>query len=398
MSATPEIFLNQKKARNFSGHHPWIMSHSVIEPTIPLEAGTVVELVTPQGKWIARGVYNPASRIRVRLYQWQQNLQLDAQWVAKNLASAVAMRRLRVDCTDSRQAVRLVNSEGDGLSGLIIDKFGDVIVVQFTSLAMYQWKDAIVAFLEQELTPGSIILRVDEKTAANEGMPQLNEVAMGTPPDGGIEIEEHAVKLSIDLASGQKTGYYLDQRDNRLQAARWISSGAMLDVCCYNGGFSLAALKHGSPDSVRAVDSSVAALENVKQHAQLNGFAEIETVKADCFDYLEQVAKSEERFQTVVLDPPRMAGNRNQVPAALRAYHRLNLSAVNALAPGGVLVTCSCSGRVSRADFTGMLASVSKRTRRPIQIIQMLGADFDHPVGANCPETEYLKCFICRVG
>lgn len=398
MNANPEIYLNQKKARNFTGHHPWIMSHSVVQPTIGLEAGTIVELVTPQGKWIARGIYNPASRIRVRLYQWQQDQTLDASWVSKQLSAAIALRQMRVNLSDNRLAVRVVNSEGDGLSGLIIDKFGSHIVVQFTSLAMYHWKDVIVDFLNEQLSPSEILLRIDEKTASNEGLEQLDTTASGSPVSAGFEVEENGIKLAIDLQSGQKTGYYLDQRKNRVAAANWIRGGAMLDVCSYHGGFTLAALRHGSPDSVRAVDSSAVALEKVQQNAQLNGFESIETVKADCFDYLEQVASSEERFQTIVLDPPRMAGNRNQVPAALRAYHRLNLSAVNSLLPGGILVTCSCSGRVSRADLAGMLASVSKRTRRSIQIIEMLGADFDHPINVNCPETEYLKCFICRVG
>ncbi len=398
MNANPEIYLNQKKARNFTGHHPWIMSHSVVQPTIGLEAGTIVELVTPQGKWIARGIYNPASRIRVRLYQWQQDQTLDASWVSKQLSAAIALRQMRVNLSDNRLAVRVVNSEGDGLSGLIIDKFGSHIVVQFTSLAMYHWKDVIVDFLNEQLSPSEILLRIDEKTASNEGLEQLDTTASGSPVSAGFEVEENGIKLAIDLQSGQKTGYYLDQRKNRVAAANWIRGGAMLDVCSYHGGFTLAALRHGSPDSVRAVDSSAVALEKVQQNAQLNGFENIETVKADCFDYLEQVASSEERFQTIVLDPPRMAGNRNQVPAALRAYHRLNLSAVNSLLPGGILVTCSCSGRVSRADLAGMLASVSKRTRRSIQIIEMLGADFDHPINVNCPETEYLKCFICRVG
>ncbi|GAB5403447.1 MAG: class I SAM-dependent methyltransferase [Aureliella sp.] len=398
MNANPEIYLNQKKARNFTGHHPWILSHSVIQPTIELQAGTIVELVTPQGKWIARGIYNPASRIRVRLYQWQQDEQLDAAWVQKQLSSAVSLRRIQADLSDERLAVRLVNSEGDGLSGLIVDKFGSHVVVQFTSLAMFKWKDAIVDCLNEQLAPSEISLRIDEKTASNEGLEQLDTTSSGSPLPDEIEVEENGIKLAIELQSGQKTGYYLDQRKNRLAAAKWIRDGAMLDVCSYHGGFTLAALRHGSPDSVRAVDSSAVALERLQKNAQLNGFENIDTVKADCFDYLEQLAKSEERFQTIVLDPPRMAGNRNQVPAALRAYHRLNLSAVNSILPGGILVTCSCSGRVSRADFSGMLGSVSKRTRRPIQIVEMLGADFDHPVSVNCPETEYLKCFICRVG
>lgn len=398
MNTYPQLYLNPKKARFFTGHHPWVLSHSVIEPTLKLEPGAIVELVTPTGQWIGRGVYNPSSRIRVRLYQWESDKDLDEAWILGKLASAVAMRKSWMAAHGELAATRLVNSEGDGLSGLIVDQFGPYIVVQVTALAMMQWLEPILDWISSELSPTALILRVDEKTASNEGLSIRDEAVRGQAPVEGFEIEENGVKLNIELSKSQKTGYYLDQRSNRLRAAKWIQSGPMLDVCTYLGGFSLAACRWGKPESVRAVDSSAAALEKAQQNASLNGFDQIEFVKADCFDYLDKISKAGEKFQSIVLDPPRMAGNRNQLPAALRAYHRLNLSAVNALNPDGILITCSCSGRVSRTDFTGMLASVARRTRRPIQLLETMGADFDHPVSVGCPESEYLKCYICRVG
>ena len=394
----PQLFLNVKKARNFKGYHPWVMDRSVIEPAAGLEPGETVELLFPEGRWIGRGVYNPASRIRVRLYQWDQAQELGAEWVQSQLARAVALRDMRQSRQGKLDAVRLVNSEGDGLSGLVVDRFGEFVVVQVTALAMQPWLPQITQWLAEHMQPRGILLRMDQRTAASEAMEYREETLWGEAPAGPIEIVEHDVRLKLDLLSAQKTGYYLDQRANRLRAAQWTGPGALLDVCCYLGGFSLTAARCAQPSSITAVDSSARALEQAANNARDNGLTNIEFVQADCFDYLEQLRTEKKQFQTVVLDPPRMASNRAQVTAALRAYYRLNLSAVNLLESGGTLITCSCSGRVERSDFAGMLASVARRTGRAVQIVETFGADFDHPVDANCPETEYLKCFICRVG
>lgn len=393
----PQLFLNVKKARSFKGYHPWVMDRSVIEPSAPLSAGETVELLFPDGRWIGRGVYNPHSRIRVRLYQWDAAAELDATWCQSQLARAVALRTARAAVHGQLSAVRLVNSEGDGLSGLVVDRFGEFLVVQITSQAMLNWLQPITEWLAVQLQPKGILLRMDPRTSSSEGMEPREEVLWGESPSGPIEIVEHDVRLKIDLLSGQKTGYYLDQRANRLRAAQWVAEGPLLDVCCYLGGFSLTAARWGKATRIMAVDSSIRALEQADENAKLNGFHNIDFVQADCFDFLEHLSQEKQQFQTVVLDPPRMASNRAQVTAALRAYYRLNLSAVNVLQPGGILVTCSCSGRVERSDFVGMLASVARRAGRSVQIVEAFGADFDHPIDVNCPETEYLKCCVCRV-
>jgi 23S rRNA (cytosine1962-C5)-methyltransferase len=397
MSDYPQIFFDSKKSRNFTGFHPWVREHSLIEPAAKLPSGQIVELMSPGGGWVGRGIYNPTSRIRVRLYQWDRQQELDEAWCMSQLERAVQLRETWAVRNTPLHAVRLVNSEGDGLSGLIVDRFGEYLVIQVTALAMLPWLDAIATWLNSRIQPKGIFVQIEAKTAKHEGMEPRDELLLGVAPEGPIECSEHGVRLQIDLVSGQKTGYYLDQRDNRRRAAQWMGEGDVLDVCTYLGGFALAACRAGFSDKVVAVDSSALALEHAAANARLNEFSNIEFVKADCFDYLEKLVQEKRRFQTVVLDPPRMASSHGQLGAALRAYHRLNLSAVNLLEPGGILVTCSCSGRVGRGDFTGMLAAVSKRTRRPLQIIEQLGADFDHPIDVNCPESEYLKCFICRV-
>ncbi len=395
MKNYPQLFLNTRKAGSFLGQHPWVLEKSVVDPTVPLEPGTIVDLMHPKGHWIGRGVYNPLSRIRVRLYQWDQSSELDEAWLRGQLDQAVQMRDLWQQTHGGLDAVRLVNSEGDGLSGLVIDRFQTYIVVQFSAIAMQRWSNVIVDWLQQRFHPSAIFLRTDQKTAANEGTEDRDEV-IGTLPEQPIEMTECGVRIQLDLASGQKTGYYLDQRANRVRAAHWVQSGAMLDVCSYLGGFSLAACRWGKPTSVLALDSSKRALEQAQINARLNGFDQIRFEQADCFERLGQMQQSGERFQTIVLDPPRMASNRGNVAAALRAYHRLNSLALELLLPGGILITCSCSGRVSREEFAGVLAAVASRQRRSVQIIESLGADFDHPIATNCPESEYLKCFICR--
>lgn len=395
MKNYPQLFLNTRKAGSFLGQHPWVLEKSIIEPTVPLEPGIIVDLMHPKGNWIGRGVYNPLSRIRVRLYQWEQTADLDEAWLRGQLENAVAMRDTWQSVHGSLDAVRLINSEGDGLSGLIVDKFLNYLVVQSSSVAMQRWSKVITDWLQERFQPAAIFVRTDQKTAANEGTEDRDEV-IGVVPEQPIELNECGVRIQLDLASGQKTGYYLDQRANRKRAAQWVQPGPMLDVCSYLGGFSLAACRWGKPTSVLALDSSKRALEQAETNAKLNDFSQIRFEQADCFERLGQMQQSGEKFQTIVLDPPRMASNRGNVAAALRAYHRLNSLALELLLPGGILVTCSCSGRVSRDEFAGVLAAVASRQRRSVQIIESLGADFDHPIATNCPESEYLKCFICR--
>lgn len=395
MKSYPQLFLNTTKTGSFQGQHPWVLERSVIEPTAPLEPGCIVDLVHPKGHLIGRGVYNPQSRIRVRLYQWSPTVDLDHTWLFQQLEYAVAMREAWMRSHQPLDAVRLVNSEGDGLSGLVVDKFGPYVVIQCSSLLMHQWSDAIAHWFQTRYSPAAIALRNDAKTTASEGLSERDDW-LGKAPTEPIELSDNGVRIRLGLAHGQKTGYYLDQRANRLLAARWVQAGPMLDVCTYLGGFSLAACRWGQPTSVLAIDSSQRALDQASANAALNGFKQIAFEQADCFDRLHALVQAGEHFQTIMLDPPRMASNRGNVAAALRAYHRLNSLAFQLLSPGGILVTCSCSGRVGRADFLGVVAAAAAQQKRSVQILANLGADFDHPVAANCPETEYLKCLICR--
>ncbi len=244
-----------------------------------------------------------------------------------------------------------------------------------------------------------IVLRIDDKTAQTEGMEACHRVLYGEIPSVPIEIEENGIRWTVDLNEGQKTGYYLDQRENRREAAQWVPEGGrVLDVCCYVGGFALTIAKWSRASEIVAVDTSERAIEAARGHAQLNGLEDrVQWEANDFYRTLEQRAERGERFDTIILDPPKMAGSRMQIDAALRAYHRLNYMATKLLVPGGILITCSCSGRVTRTDFHQMLLGVSKRSGREIQVLAQRGAAVDHPSCVTCPETDYLKCFICRV-
>ncbi len=228
-------------------------------------------------------------------------------------------------------------------------------------------------------------------------MPHEEGRHWGDLPDAPVFIEEHGLSYGVDLREGHKTGFYLDQRDNRLAVANYARGRRMLDMFCYSGGFALNAIKHGAT-GVLCVDSSEKALALAQANAQLNGTTTLHFHQGDGFKTLQDLVDSREKFGLVVLDPPKFARSRAAVDDALMAYHRINRLAVNLLEPGGILATCSCSGHVLREDFLHMLAGVAQRSNREIQVLEQRGAAADHPVSATCLEGEYLKCFICRVG
>jgi len=363
-----------------------------------VKIGEQVDLISGDGKWIGRGLYNPNSRIRVRLYTWDEKEYIDSALLVQRIDRAIGLRS-RFSSGSPLEAFRVIFSEADQLSGLVVDKYGDHLVIQMTSASLVQFQEAIVERLYHHYRPLSVSLQIDERTAASEGMEAKHLFLIGHAPEEPVLIDENGLKWNVDLVGGQKTGYYLDQRDNRLAAARWTQDHArVLDICCYVGGFSLTIAKHRPNASITAVDSSDKALQKAAEHAKLNGLEDrVVWEHSDFFDALSNRVDANERYDTIVLDPPRLAGHRDHIQRALSAYHRLNFLAVRLLNPGGTLVTCSCSGRVSREEFRDMLRGVSQRTRREIQIVEERSASPDHPVCLSCPETDYLKCIVARV-
>jgi len=392
----PQVILKPRKARPFYGRHPWVLYSAVDRVKGSPADGDVVDLMSDKGKFIARGAFNGRSRIRVRLYTWRAEETLDEAFWRRRVESAVRLRAA-LGYDDPQGAARLVFSEGDGLSGLIVDRYAGYLVVQVTALAMAVRLPQIVAVLADLVRPQGIMVRTDQAVSRAEGLELPHGCPWGSAPQGPVIIAGGGLRYQVDLSDGQKTGFYLDQRENRGAAAGYFRGRRVLDAFCYTGGFGLAASALGGARDVLGIDSSHKAIEMARANAELNGLANVRFDAADSFEALAARRTAGERFGGVVLDPPKFAGSRRTVQEALRAYHWLNRLGVELLEPGGILVTCSCSGHVSRDDFVSMLLGVAQQTGRDLQILQHRGASPDHPVMVTCPESEYLKCVICRV-
>ncbi len=394
--AVAQIQLKPRKARPFYGRHPWVLDTAIDRVVGEPADGDVVDLLADSGKFIARGIYNSRSRIRVRLYTWHNAEALDVALWRRRLTAAVELRR-QLGYNDPAGAARLVFSEADGLSGLIVDRYADWLALQVTGLGMVQRLPEIAALLVELTHPRGILIRTERGAPQAEGIELRDGLYWGEAPTGPVFIQENGLRFGVDLAEGHKTGFYLDQRENRRVAADYFRDRRVLDMFCYSGGFSLNASVNGHAASVLGYDSSAKAVALAHANAELNSAHNVRFETADCFAALDALAASGERFGGVVLDPPKFARNRQAVDEALRAYHRLNRLAVDVLEPGGILVTCSCSGHVTREDFLYMLLGVAQQTKRDLQILDQRGAAPDHPVSVTCLEGEYLKCFICRV-
>ena len=391
------VVLKPKRARPFFGRHPWVLDTAVLRVDGTPADGNVVDLATHDGTFVARGLWNSSSKLRVRLYAFDAATRLDDGLWKSRIASAVALRQ-SLGLGDAGGATRLVNSEGDDLSGLIVDRYGEWLSVQVTALAMSPRLDTICDALESLVAPKGILLRGAERGLAKlEGLHLPDRLVRGTAPSGPIFVTENGLKFGVDLTEGQKTGFYLDQRDNRQAAARFARGRRVLDMFCYSGGFATACAVSGGARSVLAVDSSAKATALAKANADLNGAANVSVETADAFEKLAALKTAGDHFGMVILDPPKFARSRASLDDAMRAYHRINRLAVDLLEPGGILVTNSCSGAVSREDFLVMLAGVAQRSGRTIQLLECRGAAPDHPVSAGCLEGEYLKCIIARV-
>jgi 23S rRNA (cytosine1962-C5)-methyltransferase len=389
-----KVVLKPRKAQPFYGRHPWVLDSAIDRVEGVPADGDVVDLYSDKNKFIARGIFNSRSRIRVRLYTWNAADSID-EVLRRRLETAVAWRA-RIGLNDPQGAARLVFSEGDGLSGLVVDRYADYLAVQVTALAIAVRLEPIIAMLVELARPRGMVLRTEKSINRAEGLELRDGPCWGRMPEEPLVIRENGLQFRIDLAEGQKTGFYLDQRENRLAAARYMSDRRVLDMFCYSGGFTLASARNGASE-VLGIDTSEKAVALAWANAELNGLGNVRFQTGDCFQSMESLLASGERFEAVILDPPKFARNRRSVNEALRAYHWLNRLGVELLAPGGILVTCSCSGHVTREDFLNMLFGVAQQTRRDIQVLEQRGASPDHPVAVTCLESEYLKCFICRV-
>lgn len=393
----PRITLKPRRARPFFARHPWVFAGSIAQVEGDPAPGDEVSVQSREGTFIARGLYNPQSAVRVRLYRWEDE-PLDEPFWRERIASALRFREAILPQNGPATAARLIYSESDGLSGLTVDRYDRWLVMQFTSLALHERREMLLRLLiEQAADAEGILLRIDPAMAGHEGLDAGESVGHGSWPDSPITILEHELTYSVDLRAGQKTGFYLDQRENRRAVARLARNRKVLDLFCYTGGFTLNALKHGGAEHVLGVDSSAPAIELARLNAVANGLGAARFEAADVFATLEKLRKDGQRFGLIICDPPKFARSARDLEDALKGYLRLNRAAIDVLEPDGLLATCSCSGLVTRTNFADLLARAAELTGRPIQILEQRGQAPDHPVSVSCQETDYLKCFLCRV-
>lgn len=395
-TSLPRVVLKPRRARPFFGMHPWVFAGAVDAIEGEPADGDVVDLVSHAGNFSARGLYNSRSKLRVRLYTWSAEVALDTDFFRSRLRSALALRRDLLGLGGPGGACRLVFSESDGLSGLIVDQYDRWLVMQITSLAMALRREMLADLLAELCGPDGIYLRTERGIGQLEGL-ELHDAPMrGTIPAEPVAITEDGLRFLVNIAEGQKTGFYLDQRDNRQIVARLAARRRVLDGFCYTGGFALHAARAGAAD-VLGMDASEAALVLARRNAELNGLANVQFEKGDVFAQIDGLVSAGERFGMVILDPPKFARSAGAVDEALRGYRRLATQALRLLEVGGVLVMCCCTGLIGRDALHELLAQVAADARRPLQILESRGPAPDHAVAAHCPETAYLKCVICRV-
>lgn len=392
----PHVILRARRARPFYGRHPWVFAGAIATVEGEPRDGDAVDVVSHAGHFVARGLYNSRSKIRVRLYSWAPEVPLDAAFFRDRLAAALRLRESILHLNGPGRACRLVFSEGDGLSGCTVDRYDRWLVVQFTALALAQRRDLIADLLEDMLRPEGIYLRTERGVGQMEGLDLQDGLLRGWVPAEPVTIEENGLRFLVQLAEGQKTGFYLDQRDNRRVVASLSGGRRVLDAFCYSGGFGLHAARAGAREVV-GVDASEPALVLARANAQLNGLEQVSFVREDVFPFLDRLDQEGERFGMVVLDPPKFARKRDAVDEALRGYRRLQTLGLRLLEPDGILVTCCCSGLITMGMLEDLLSQVAAEVRRDVQILDRRGQAADHPVSAACPETSYLKCVISRV-
>jgi len=394
----PVVVLKPRRALPFFSQHPWVFAGAIGSVSGRPDVGTEVIVRSHEGKFIARGLFNPHSNIRVRLYRWEEQDGLDEEFWRARVRSAVQLRQKLFAGTPTEKACRLIFSEADGLSGLTVDRVNDWLVVQWTSAALHRFQQPILDELQALLAPKGIWLRTEKGIKIQEGLEIEDGLLSGDVPPSSLVIEENGLQLAVDLQAGQKTGFYYDQRENRRVMADYVQGGRVLDMFCYSGAFALSAAKLGQARDVVAVDSSNSALELARRNAELNGIADRITFHCDdAFEFLDAQVEAGEKYDVIILDPPKLARSRSGLERAAKAYVRLNQLAMKALNPDGILMTCSCSGHVQREDFQQIIARASLECGRRVQILEERGQAPDHPVSVNCLETSYLKCILCRV-
>jgi 23S rRNA (cytosine1962-C5)-methyltransferase len=392
--AEPSVKLSARGVARLQGRHPWVYRSDVAEPN-GVPPGSLVRVFDQRGKFLGTALYSSSSQIAIRMISHGSVADLPGL-VAERIRAAIAYRKKLVSNTD---AYRIVFSEADFLPGLIVDCYNDVLSLQVLTQAMdaAPVRNAVEQTLKEELQPAGVVERVDARIRELEQLPPLQSRLLWGEKSSTVFTMNSGVRFHYDGLEGQKTGAFLDQRENYAAAAQY-AQGEALDAFCYQGGFALHFAAHpaGKTSSVTGVDSSRPALEMAERNATLNG-REMEWIEGNAFDLLREYAATGRRYDTIVLDPPAFAKTKRDLEKALGGYKELNLRAMKMLRPGGILVTCSCSYHVSASDFYEVVADAARDAHKSLRVVENRGAAKDHPMLLNVPETNYLKCFILSV-
>lgn len=386
-ASLPQVRL--KIARRSS--HPWIFQKMVEKPAARLPSGTVVEVIDREGQWVGRGFYNGHSRIALRLLTSAPSEPIDVDFFARRIERAITLRRKWLNLDAVTDAYRLVHSEGDDLSGLVVDRFGPILVMEFFAAGMFRFRELIQQVLTSHFPDSKFYWFAEEHVQKQES---FNCWAPEPPPPE--VITEQGLRFRVAPGSKHKTGFFLDQRDNRRLLAGFCGGRKVLDLCCNTGGFAVYAKSLGGAEEVAGVDLDEEVIALAKGNANLNQ-ARVRFVQADLFAWLRDILPSGQRFDVVVLDPSKQTRDREEIGYALKRYLDMNRLALQAVAPGGMFLTCSCTGLISEEDFLETLRRAAWQAGRVLQIVRISGAAADHPFLVHVPEGRYLKAVFCRV-
>jgi len=393
--AHPQLFLRKNEDKRLRQGHLWVFSNEVDTKRSPLTqftAGDLVSVTASDGKILGSAYLNPSTLICARMLSRKPSAKLGEKIFTARIAKALSLRELFYD----KPFYRLVFSESDGLPGLVIDRFGDVLSVQITTAGMERQKEPLIEVFVELLQPRAILLKNDNPQRELEGLSMETELAYGELPEQLI-IEENNAQFKIDIVNGQKTGWFYDHRSSRADLAKIASGKTVLDLFSYAGGWGIPAAMNDA-EQVTCVDASAGAIALAEQNAQLNQVSDkMQFVQSDVFEYLKQARLDNLRFDIIVLDPPALVKRKKDFKAGYEAYRRLNHLALQVLAKDGILVSASCSYHLSKANLHEILRSSARHIDRNITVLATGGQAPDHPIHLSIPETEYLKTFVCAV-
>ncbi|EMH4108775.1 23S rRNA (cytosine(1962)-C(5))-methyltransferase RlmI [Serratia marcescens] len=394
---TVRLFLAKGREKSLLRRHPWVFSGAVQRVEGKALSGETVDILDSQGKWLARGAYSPESQIRARVWTFQQDEEINIDFFIRRLQQAQSWRDW-VAQRDGLDGYRLIAGESDGLPGITIDRFQNFLVLQLLSAGAEYQRPALLSALQHCYPECSIYDRSDVAVRKKEGLPLAQGPVLGDLPPELLPITEHGMKLLVDIQQGHKTGFYLDQRDSRLAARNYSAGRRVLNCFSYTGAFAVSALMGGCAQVI-SVDTSQAALDIARQNVELNKLElnKAEFVRDDVFQLLRNYRAQGEKFDLIIMDPPKFVENKNQLASACRGYKDINMLALQLLNPGGILLSFSCSGLMPTDLFQKILADAAVDAGRDVQFIEQFRQAADHPVIATYPEGLYLKGFACRV-